>query len=226
MSHLIFDADDTLWENNTVFEAIIGDFIDWLEHPDLGPEGIRRILDDIERVNTAAQGYGTRVFTQSLHQTVIHLRGRELEDADREHIAGLVRRLERDELELIDGVPETLRELATRHDLLLLTKGDDAEQQLKIDVSGLASHFRETRVVHEKDAGAYRALIRELDLPPSDTWMIGNSPRSDILPALEAGLRAVWIPHPATWTLEDDELPDDDDRIVTVERFRDLAERF
>jgi len=137
-----------------------------------------------------------------------------------------VRRLAWEEVEIIEGVPTTLEALGRRHDLVMLTKGDREEQQLKIDVSSLAGHFREIVIVREKRAATYRDVIAGLDLDPARTWMIGNSPHSDVLPALEAGIRAVWVPNPNTWRLEDGEVPEDDERVLTVGRFADLLEHF
>jgi putative hydrolase of the HAD superfamily len=225
--HLIFDADDTLWENNRIFEEVIADFIDWLDHPSLDRAGVRRVLDDVARANIKAHGYGTKVFIRSLEDGYRSLAPRAVRQADLDAIAELVRRLTWEELEIIDGVPETLAALAARHDLLLLTKGDDAEQRRKIEVSGLAGHFRAAVVVHEKDADAYRSVIADHALDPESTWMVGNSPRSDILPALDAGLGAVFVPHEHTWVLEHAELPADGaERLLTLARFRELLEHF
>lgn len=225
--HLVLDADDTLWENNALFESIIADFIDWVAHPKLDAAGVRRVLTDVERLNVAAHGYGTKVFTRSLHDAVARLRGGPVTEADRTHLMGLVRRLEVGEVELLDGVAETLEQLAARgHDLVLLTKGDPAEQRLKIEASGLARHFRETHVVREKDVGTYRALTASAALDPQRTWMVGNSPRSDILPALAAGLGAVHIPHHMTWELERADLPERTPRLLRLDRFPDLLAHF
>jgi putative hydrolase of the HAD superfamily len=225
--HLIFDADDTLWENNRIFEEVIADFIDWLDHPSLDRAGVRRVLDDVARANIKVHGYGTRVFIRSLEDGYRSLAPRAVRQADLDAIAELVRRLTWEELEIIDGVPETLAALAARHDLLLLTKGDDAEQRRKIAVSGLGEHFRAAVVVREKDADAYRSVVADHALDPATTWMIGNSPRSDILPALDAGLRAVFLPHQHTWVLEQAELPTDGDgRLLTLARFGELLEHF
>jgi len=225
--HLILDADDTLWENMALFEAVIADFVDWVAHPQLDPAGIRRVLHDVERMNVAAHGYGTRVFTRSLHDAVERLRGGPVTEADRAHLLRLVRRIEEAEIELLDGVPQTLERLAARgHDLVLMTKGDPAEQGLKIEASGLAHHFRETHVVREKDVATYERLVRSAGLAPARTWMIGNSPRSDVLPALAAGLGAVHIPHRTTWALEEAEIPAGAPRMLRLERFADLLAHF
>jgi len=123
-------------------------------------------------------------------------------------------------------VSETLAELGERHDLRLLTKGDQAEQQRKIDASNLAHHFRSVHIVAEKRVTTYRELIAEQGLVAATTWMIGNSPRSDILPARAAGLGAVFIPNQYTWVLEHDELDLDDDGVLHLQRFTELVEHF
>jgi putative hydrolase of the HAD superfamily len=224
--HLIFDADDTLWENNVLFEQVIDEFIAWLDHPELDPAGVRAALDEIERAHTVQHGYGTRVFTLTLEVAVSRLHQRELTAADREAIARLMTRLAWEQIDVIPGVPETLAELSARHDLLLLTKGDHVEQTRKIERSGLAHLFRRTLITPEKTAATYRDLVAAESLDPERTWMIGNSPRSDILPAVAAGLRAVFVPNAYTWRLELDELPDRHDRILQLPDFRALAGHF
>ena len=127
---------------------------------------------------------------------------------------------------VIAGVPETLAYLAGRHDLTLFTKGHPDEQRLKIDRSGLGVHFAHTAIVKEKDATAYRALVVERGMDPERTWMIGNSPKSDVNPALEAGLNAVFVPHAHTWGLEQQEIVQGSGRLVTVGCFGELRELF
>jgi putative hydrolase of the HAD superfamily len=108
----------------------------------------------------------------------------------------------------------------------LFTKGDPEEQKLKLDRSGLAIYFGHTAIVKEKDAPSYAALIRDRRLDPARTWMIGNSPKSDINPALEAGLHAVFLPHERTWTLERAELREGPGRLLKIGRFDELKEYF
>ena len=109
--------------------------------------------------------------------------------------------------------------------MLLFTKGEEEEQRLKVQRSGLAPHFDQVVVTKEKDVAAYRRLIREQDLDAGEAWMVGNSPRSDINPALDAGLRAVFIPHPHTWRLEHADVRDDR-RLLVLQSFRQLREYF
>ncbi len=129
-------------------------------------------------------------------------------------------------MELIEGVEETLAWLEPRHDLTLFTKGHPEEQKLKIDRSGLGRYFAHTAIVKEKDAPAYRALVETRGMQPERTWMIGNSPKSDVNPALEAGLNAVFVPHAHTWVLERQQVRQGPGRLLVLARFADLRCHF
>ncbi|NRN64000.1 Haloacid dehalogenase domain-containing protein hydrolase [Kibdelosporangium sp. 4NS15] len=223
---LIFDADDTLWENNILFERVIDDFLEWLAHPSLAKAELRPILDDIERANIVTVGYGSKALLRNLHDTFEHLYERKVTAAESKEIEELAVTLIDHRVELIEGVPETLAELSTRHTMLMLTKGDREEQQRKIDASGLAHHFRSIHIVPEKDPATYRKLAAELSLDVATTWMIGNSPKSDILSARAAGMRAVFIPNVHTWVLEEEELDPSDEGVLHLERFTDLLKHF
>ncbi|GAA4224607.1 putative hydrolase of the HAD superfamily [Streptosporangium album] len=223
---LVFDADDTLWENNFLFERVIDDFLHWLEHPPLGKAEIRAILDDIEAANAVTHGYGSKMFLRSLHDCLERLRERPSTAAERRHLDDLVVAIVEHRVELVPGVAETLTDLGSRHDLLLLTKGDPEEQQRKLDVSGLAHHFRDIHIVAEKAVDTYLWLAQEHGLAPSATWMIGNSPKSDILPARQAGMNAVFIPNDNTWALEQTELDPDDGGVLRLRRFSELPDHF
>jgi putative hydrolase of the HAD superfamily len=223
---LIFDADDTLWENNVLFERVIADFLDWVAHPTLDKAEIRAILDDIEAANVVTHGYGSTIFLHSLGECLERLRERPATTAERQQIAELAVALVERRVELVPGVADTLTELGQRHDLLLLTKGDTEEQQRKIDASGLAHYFRGLHIVAEKGVEVYRQLALEHGLTPATTWMIGNSPKSDILPARAAGMNAVLIPNAHTWVLDHAELDPADDRVLTLTSFPDLLNHF
>ena len=226
--NLIFDADDTLWENNIHFERAIEDFLDFLAHSTLSRDEVRDVLDEIELANFRVHGYGSAAFSRNLRQCYERLAEQHISGENIRRVMAFGERILAQPLEIIDGVEETLAALAERHDLTLLTKGHPEEQQLKIDRSGLGSYFRHAEVVPEKDADAYHALVARLALDPARTWMIGNSPKSDVNPALAAGLNAVYIPHPATWRLEKQELNGDagSGRLLVLERFRELREHF
>ncbi|MER5608775.1 HAD family hydrolase [Micromonospora tulbaghiae] len=223
---LVFDADDTLWENNVLFERVIDDFLTWLDHPTLDRARIRAVLDDIERANAVAHGYGSKVFLRSLGECLEKLRERPATERERAEIEQLAAALVGHQVELMPGVAETLDDLAGRHELLLLTKGEREEQQRKLDACGLLHHFRAAHIVPEKDADTYRWLAREHAFDPAAAWMIGNSPRSDILPARAAGMNAVFIPNENTWVLEHDELDPSDQRVIRLAAFPDLVQHF
>jgi putative hydrolase of the HAD superfamily len=139
----------------------------------------------------------------------------------------LAERILEQPVELIEGVEETLGYLFERHDLTLFTKGHPEEQRLKLDRSGLGRYFQHTAIVKEKDAPAYLQLVEERGLQRSEAWMIGNSPKSDINPALEAGLNAVLVPHAHTWVLERQDLRHAvAGRLLKVDKFSDLRRHF
>lgn len=225
---LIFDGDDTLWENNVYFERAIDDFIAYLDHSTLTPAEVRAVLDEIERANTKVHGYGAISFGRSLRECYQHLHQRHLDETELATVMGFAERILSQPIELIAGVEETLAELGTRHDLALVTKGHHEEQRLKIERSGLDGLFARTFVVPEKDAAVYRTVVADLAIEPRVAWMIGNSPRSDINPALTAGLNAVFVPHDNTWILEHEELAPAPatGRLLVLERLADLRAHF
>jgi putative hydrolase of the HAD superfamily len=151
---------------------------------------------------------------------------REVREEDLRTAMGFAERILECSMEVIEGVPETLEYLSLRHDLTLFTKGHPEEQKLKIGRSGLGVFFGHTAIVKEKDATAYRRLVEERSMDPKRTWMIGNSPKSDINPALEAGLNAVFIPHAHTWVLEKQDLRPGNGKLLVAERFADLRKHF
>jgi putative hydrolase of the HAD superfamily len=226
MSWLVFDADDTLWENNIYFERAFDDFCAFLNHSKLTPVQVRDVLNEIEVVNSKVYGYGSKNFGLNLQQAYRHLAERDIRNSDLDHVVSLAEGILEQPLEVIEGVEETLAELAQRHELTVFTKGHPEEQRMKIDRSGLGRYFTHTAIVKEKDALAYQRLVEERRFDPRDTWMIGNSPKSDINPALEAGLNAVLVPHAHTWVLELQELHDGGDRLRIVPDFGHLRVLF
>jgi putative hydrolase of the HAD superfamily len=223
---LIIDADDTLWENNIYFERAFEEFVAFLAHSSLTPQEVRDVLDEMEAANAKIHGYGSKNFGRNLGQCYQHLSEREIREDDLQTVMGFAERILECPMEVIPGVPETLGYLAERHDLTLFTKGHVDEQKLKIDRSGLRGFFQHTAIVKEKDAAAYRRLVLERGMDAEVTWMIGNSPKSDVNPALEAGLNAVFVPHAHTWVLEKQELRPGKGQLLVVEKFEDLRERF
>lgn len=222
--HLLVDADDTLWENNIYFEQAIHDFISFLDHSNLSHEEVRQVLDETERL----MGYGATNFTNSLLATYQQLAEDAISDEKLQYVRQLGEQIHSHPLLLLDSVLETLEYLAPRHDLVLLTKGDQEEQRLKVERSGIEQLFNHVLIVPEKNVATYHQIVSQLELQAQITWMIGNSPRSDINPALAAGLNAIYVPHPQTWVLEHEEVtePTADSQLLTLDRFADLRTHF
>ena len=224
--HLLIDADDTLWENNIYFENAFDQFVDFLDHSSMSATEIRGVLDEIESANIKIHGYGAANFARNLAQCYQKLAERAISEHDLRMVTSFAERILDCPMELIEGVAGTLEYLSVRHELTLFTKGHPEEQKLKIDRSGLGGYFHHTAIVKEKDTEAYAKLARERALDLERTWMVGNSPKSDINPALAAGLKAVFIPHPRTWGLEHEEIQAVDGRLLVLENFAGLRLHF
>jgi putative hydrolase of the HAD superfamily len=223
---LLIDADDTLWENNVFFEQTIEEFLTLLEPFGYSREYARHILNETERRNIRQHGYGVRSFGRSLEETYMKFAGHQAERATIEAIRFRVDELELKPPRVLEGVLETLDYLAARHRLILFTKGEPAEQAAKVERSGLHIKFDAIEIVMEKDVATYRKMVNRHHVVKSRGWMVGNSPRSDINPALEAGLNAVFIPHPSTWQFEHEEVRSGAGRLLILASFRDLREHF
>lgn len=221
---LLIDADDTLWENIRVFHEVNASFVEWIA-PTAPPEQVRAELDAMQIELVGIHGYGRQTFKKSLIAGVERFGQRSPTPEDHSTVETLVAPLRWDTLDLIDGVASTLTELQTRHDLIMMTKGDHEEQSHKVFRSGLAEHFHAIEIVSEKHADSYLTVVERHGLDPLTTWMIGNSPRSDILPALAAGLGAVHIPHEDTWGHEHGDL-EDHPRLLHLPAFDRLLDHF
>jgi putative hydrolase of the HAD superfamily len=199
---LFIDADDTLWENNIYFEQAIADFISHLDHHVHTAQEVRSHLNQVEHETIKVHGYGLKNFHRSLLICFERLTEGPITEPDREKVGAFVRSIADREIELLPHVAATLADLYTRHRLILVTKGDPIEQTDKLSRSGVANFFQAVEVLPEKHRSAYVDLIARHQIEPGSTWMIGNSPRSDINPALSAGLNAIFVPHHSTWVLE------------------------
>ena len=223
--NLLIDADDTLWENNVYFERVIVCVQEMLDSHGVERATFRACLDDLERAHIVTHGYGTLNFARSLVAAFERFVPPATDGASSARVHGLALGILEHPIELLDGVAETLAYLAARHRLLLVTKGNEAEQARKIEASRLAGHFSAVEILREKHEQNYRDLVARHALDPGRTWMIGNSVRSDINPALAAGIRAVLIPHPHTWVLEREDAAHPA-RVLELERFSDLRLHF
>ena len=223
---LLIDADDTLWENAVYFEEAFEEFVDVLDHSELSPVEVREVLDAIESDRVREHGYGSKSFGRNLGACFERLVEREYHADELAEVIAIADRILERPIEVLEGVSETLAYLSRRHHLTLFTKGHSEEQLLKFQRSALGELFHGVRVVREKDPGAYLELVESEKMDPDQTWMIGNSPKSDIHPALDAGLNAVLVPHEATWSLELVDLPPVSHRFQIVRSFGELRRLF
>jgi putative hydrolase of the HAD superfamily len=225
---LLIDADDTLWENNVYFERAIARFISFLNHHEFSPEQVRGVLNDVERECVVKHGYGQHSFSHALVDTFERLSVKPVTPELHAQIISFAHMVLDHPIEFLPEVPETLQYLCGRHRLIMVTKGAQEEQSGKIERSGLKEHFAATEIVAEKNPEAYDALVEKHSLVRDSTWMIGNSPRSDVNPALAAGLHAVFVPHGDTWILEHEEVnaAPPPQRLLIVGRFAELREHF
>jgi putative hydrolase of the HAD superfamily len=225
---LLIDADDTLWENNIYFERAIASFISFLDHQVHTADQVREHLNACERATIAAHGYGLHSFRRSLVDCFEQLSESPLTPERHAQIVSFTNAIASNEIELLPGVDKTLDELSQRHRLIMVTKGDLVEQTDKLERSGLRSFFSDVEVLAEKNVTAYRAVTARHQCDPASTWMIGNSPKSDINPALAAGLNAVFIPHDFTWVLEHEmvEPPTGREHLMELDSFTQLLNYF
>ena len=228
---LLLDADDTLWENNIYFERAIAAFYELAEPRREGRGGdraaMRARINQEERRVIAEIGYGLESFHLALTRAFQALAPDRWNDEAQRAVARLAASIAAEPIVFVSGAQETLEYLARRHRLVLMTKGDYAEQMRKVKLSGIAGMFEQVHVVAEKNEQAYRERLRGMAAPREECWMVGNSPKSDINPALAAGLNAVFIPHPHTWVLEQDEIVTCAGRhCLCLERISDLREHF
>lgn len=199
---VFIDADDTLWENNLHFEAVISEYTDWVAAHGVSAVAARDALEAEEDVTIRTLGYGARPFCRSVRAAFTRL----LPNADavlREEMdafaARAISQIRDHAILLLPGVLAGVAELAATRHLVVLTKGQPDEQAAKTERSGLLPHFAEVLVVPEKTVATYTRATANRGVDPALCWMVGNSPNSDVNPARAAGLRTIYVPHPAPW---------------------------
>jgi putative hydrolase of the HAD superfamily len=225
MRTLVIDADDTLWENNIFYEQCLAAFGALMAEQGFDRDEAEQTADTVERERIPLVGYAVEEFARSLVIAYRQLCEQSERPCDEDVAAAALeigRRAAQYPIVLLEGVEETLARLRGRYRLVLLTKGDPVVQEDKLARSGLGRFFEEVHVVPEKDVDVFRRLILRYELEPEETWMVGNSPRSDINPAVEAGIGAVYVPHPSTWDLEVEEVVESD-RVFVLRSFGELV---
>lgn len=198
---IAFDADDTLWHNETLYHAVQDRFYALLA-PYMEREPLEQELFTTETGNLSYFGYGIKSFALSMIETAVRVSQGRISAADLGQIVEYAREMLRAEVRLLDQVRDTIAALAAREDLMLITKGDLLDQEAKLEHSGLREYFKYFEVVSDKTPERYAALLARYRIDPRGFLMVGNSMRSDILPVLAIGGQAVYIPYALTWAHE------------------------
>jgi putative hydrolase of the HAD superfamily len=221
LTTIAFDADDTLWHNERFFHEAQGQFFDLL-----AAFGTREMLHDAlldtERRNIPAYGFGIKGFTLSMMETALAVSGGALEPRQTAAILALGRDMLAHPVDLLDGVAETLASLHGRFDLMVITKGDLFDQERKLAHSGLADFFGHVEIVSDKTMPVYRRIFDRHAQGARRAMMVGNSLKSDVIPAIEAGAWGVHMPHGLTWALEHAEPPQSHPQFRALDGLQDL----
>ena len=198
---IAFDADDTLWHNERIFTAskqkcaeLLADYCD--------ANYIERHLDATETKNIKHFGYGVKGFTLSMIETACELSEGKITGDKIKQIIGFAKEMLASPIEVLEGVRETIQALSSDYELIVITKGDLFDQETKIARSGLGDYFKAVEIVSEKRPQTYQAILERRKINPAEFVMVGNSMRSDILPVLEIGAKAVHIPYETEWFLD------------------------
>lgn len=217
-----FDADDTLWHNETIFESVHERYRALLAtHHDAGT--VERTLFATEMRNLDLYGYGIKGFTLSSIETAIQLTDGKISATEIREIIELGKSMLAHPVDLLDGVVEVLAALSPKFPLLLITKGDLRDQERKLAKSGLAAHFKHIEIVSEKNTDTYSSVLRRHGIAPERFFMVGNSLKSDIAPILALGGSAAHIPYHITWAAERIErLPEAPGRFWEIAHLREL----
>lgn len=220
---IAFDADDTLWHNESYFQEAENRFKDLLEDY-LPQHTVGRELLKTEIANLPWYGYGIKAFILSMIETAIRVTDGNLRAQDIETIIGYGKELLAKPVVILDGVEEVLSTLVKKYRLVLATKGDLLDQERKLHKSSLSEYFHHIEIMSEKKEKDFQKLIRHLDVGPEEFAMIGNSLKSDVLPVLQLGGHAFHIPYHVTWDLEKIDHHIDHDNFHQVEKITQLLD--
>jgi putative hydrolase of the HAD superfamily len=222
---IALDGDDTLWHSEQLFvDTQMGFRALVAPHVDLDDDALDARLLETERRNLPLFGYGVKAFTLSLVETAIEVTDGRIPGADLQAILDLGKVLMDHPVDLLDGVAEAVDALTDRYRVMVITKGDLLHQETKVVRSGLDELFWRVEIVSEKDPATYRRILERHDIDPATFVMVGNSVRSDVLPVLEVGGRAVHIPYAVTWELEHAEVDPDHHDVPVLTSIAELPE--
>jgi putative hydrolase of the HAD superfamily len=218
-----FDADDTLWVNETYFRDTENKFADLLEKYETKNK-IDQELFKIEIKNLDLYGYGIKGFMLSMIECALDLSNNEVSSKTIGAMLDLGKEMIAQPVELLNGVEEVLKNLKDRYRLIVLTKGDLLDQERKLEKSGLSEYFHHVEVLSDKKEKNYSDLLEHLQILPSEFLMIGNSLKSDVLPLVEIGARAIHVPFHTTWEHEEVKGPIENNGYMTISTLTDILE--
>ena len=221
-THIFFDADDTLWENEQFFRDAEAQFTELLSDY-TGPEGVQQMLWHKQEENIPLFGYGSKTYMIGMTDAAMELCGGTLPEKIYLGIKEIIKKLAFHEFQLIDGVEEPLNALQDKYTLIVATKGDLTEQLYKYRQSGLDKYFHHCEVMENKDEKNYLELAAKHNLAPEQILMIGNSVKSDIAPVVNIGGIAINTPHEVVWGHEMMDMPESD-RIIIVQNIREVLD--
>ena len=219
---IFFDADDTLWENERYFRAAETKFIELLADYTT-PEGVQDMLWRKQEDNIPLFGYGSKTYMIGMTDAALELCGGSLTEEIYYGIKNIITELAFHELQIIEGVKETLEALQGKYELIVATKGDLPEQMAKFRKSALAHYFHHCEVMENKDEKNWLEVAAKHNLHPEEILMIGNSVKSDIAPVVNIGGRAIHVPHEVVWVHEMMDMPQSD-RIIEVKKITEILD--
>ncbi|UII28228.1 HAD family hydrolase [Fulvivirga maritima] len=196
-----FDADDTLWVNENYFREAEAAFCKLMA--DYGnSESIMKVLYEVEVKNLDLYGFGIKGFTLSMMEAALKICGENFSANLSNHILNIGKEMLDKPVVLLDQVEDILSKVRKKYRVILVTKGDLLDQHRKLEKSGLEGYFHHIEVMNKKSESDYRRLVSHLDLYPEEFLMIGNSLKSDIIPVLNIGSNAIYVPYEITWQHE------------------------
>lgn len=217
-----FDADDTLWQNETIFKNAQTRFYD-LVKDFAAKEDIAAQLYKTEIANLPLYGYGVKAFTLSMTETAIEISKGQIPADTLKQIIQMGRQMLQEPVVMLDGVEHTLKMLYNKYSLIVATKGDLLDQQRKLNKSGIHKYLHHIEIMSEKTPQGYLSLTKSLGIKPQEFLMVGNSLKSDILPVLEIGGKAIHVPFFETWEHElTDQAPQESENFIKADKITDI----
>lgn len=218
-----FDADDTLWVNETYFRETEDRFASLLEGYET-KNTIDQELFKMEIKNLELYGYGVKGFTLSMIESALEISNGQVSQDEIVKILNLGKKMITQPVELLDGVTEVLEKLRNSYRLIVLTKGDLLDQERKIEQSGLSKYFHHVEVLSDKKEENYIDLLNHLDINVKEFLMIGNSLKSDVLPLINIGAKAVHVPFHTTWQHEEVSIKEEDYNYLKINKLIDIIQ--